>query len=94
MRNPHFGKWRGESLGAALELPDRARPPDPPCPGCGKRVSWEVERGGRTVCLEGVSIHVCRLPEVLRRHGHRDGSEVLAELRRAINERRMYGEAV
>lgn len=102
-RSPHFGRrgWIAAHGDTARRAPRRiAHTPDRPavrsvnhCPMCGQRVRWDTDRRGRTVVLESNKIHICELDRVLE-HSTDAGAETLVTLRRAINERRIYGEAV
>lgn len=101
MRNPAYGKWVGRDGDTPAPRPThiggtapRISPPTPPCPACGAPVQWETDGRGEVVALDGRRVHVCELSPILARHDHEDGAEVLALLRRAMNERRVYGEAV
>jgi hypothetical protein len=104
VRNPHFGRhgWpaaHGDTAKRAARRVVRSHAVEPRrsvnhCPMCGRGVRWDTDRQGAAVALEGSRVHVCDTSEVLAHVQHEDGAEVLAILRRAINERRMYGEAV
>jgi hypothetical protein len=64
------------------------------CPSCGRAVRWETDGRGSARAVEGRRVHVCELGEVLAHVQGERGTEILELLRRAMNERRMYGEAV
>lgn len=104
MANPYYG-WHGDP-GARGDTAKRRRQYDPPgsqvesdrptqpCPGCGARVRWQVDRDGSVEMLEGGMVHVCDLDRSLHYLGRRKPEELLTSLRRIINHRRMYGAAV
>ena len=102
-RNPHFGLWRGDGDTARpkhANMRGGLREQDPPvecrhCPLCGARVTWDTDRHGATLALDRDGrVHVCALDSVLEKQAHEPGPWVMEALRRAMNERRMYGEAV
>jgi hypothetical protein len=103
MRNPKFGVWGPADTWGDTARARRSRPipatrldTGDHCPDCRAPIWWDTDRNGRMVRLEtsGV-VHLCEPDSVLRVLEPRgDGERILRQLRRTLNERRMYGEAV